>query len=76
VIEKGGPSVVRTVWVGGNVVASDGTPRLTRPPAIEDENEVRALLLPHVKAEEERRQFSRALGTTTRALWRARGWRI
>lgn len=76
VIEKGGAAAVRTVWVGGNVVASDGKPRLAAPPDAQEEDELRHALLSHVRAEEDRRQFSRAIGSATRALWRARGWRL
>jgi 5-methylthioadenosine/S-adenosylhomocysteine deaminase len=76
VIDQGGPSVVRAVWVAGNVVASDGKPRLADAPAEEEEDQVRAMLLAQVKAEEDRRQVRRAIGSATRALWRARGWRI
>jgi 5-methylthioadenosine/S-adenosylhomocysteine deaminase len=76
VIENGGPHIVRTVWVAGRVVASDGRPRLAEPPSESEEDALRERMLPRVMAEADRRPVRRAIGTATRALWRAKGWRL
>jgi cytosine/adenosine deaminase-related metal-dependent hydrolase len=76
VVELGGPNLVRTVWVAGRVVASDGRPRLSEPPDTSDEELLRTRGLAGVKTEQERRQFGTAMGNATRVLWRSRGWRL
>lgn len=44
IVERGGPERVRTVWVGGEVVAADGRVVLAHAPSQAEENEVRARL--------------------------------
>ena len=70
VIENGGPHIVRTVWVAGRVVASDGRPRLAEPPSESEEDALRERMLPRVMAEADRRPVRRA----SPAASRSRAW--
>jgi cytosine/adenosine deaminase-related metal-dependent hydrolase len=76
IIDKAGPSAVRTVWVGGQVVCADGKPSLASPPNHEEEASVRSAVVPIVEREVARPTMARAFRFATRSLWRSRGWRI
>lgn len=76
IVDQAGPSTVRTVWVGGQIVASEGRSVLSPAPEQEEETGLRRASVERVVEAEARSTLGRAIGAVTRGFWRARGWRI